>query len=127
MCQPRYTLGPIITVGKSLTSSTGPVPDAVWAVGCLDAVTLYFQATTATGSSAWPTSLVMEIRTGLDPNNLAPWPGGAIVLNSTTVAALPYVSQELRVSALPFVGFVITTVSSATWTGFFGIYGEATS
>lgn len=120
----HYQLGPILTDGISLTGSTGIPRGAVWGVGGCDSVSLYFQPFTATGSAAWPTNLVMEIRCGMSPETLAAWPGGAITLNSTTVTALPYLSQELRVFALPFVGFYITTVASAAWSGIFGIYGE---
>lgn len=123
----RNYIGPLRTDAVNLASSIGPVAGAVWPVGCIDAVTLYFQATTAAGSAAWPTSLVMEIRAGLSPDDLVSWPGGAIILNSTTYGSLPYLSQELRVTALPFVGFVITTIATSTWSGFFGIYGEASS
>lgn len=123
----RKYLGPIRTDAVNLASSIGPVAGAVWPVGCIDAVTLYFQATTAAGSAAWPTGLVMEIRAGLAPDDLVSWPGGAIILNALPSGGLPYLSQELRVTALPFVGFVITTIASSTWTGYFGIYGEASS
>lgn len=117
----RHTFGPTDIKVADLTKTTGIV--AYWPVGCLDAVTLAFRAFDDNGMAAWPTNLVMEIRAGLDPDNLMAWPGGAITLNSTT-AAFPYISQELRVFALPFVGFYVSTVTSGACTGVFSCYGE---